>query len=510
MKRIISAIIIASILVSCSDGLQDQGGAIVPPSGSVEAASDVFIPVFFEKAADASGIATAGIIDMTPAGSPFGNTIAATSVMSTLPVMVSLDLVENTTAKNVFDSVEDEFLAYGFPVRFDRENSRKNNDGVYMKYYVMSEQEGNGDFPIGCIDYYYSDKTERFSYREIIMLNIDFVGTGNDGGELVSNILVIQYDDIPVEWVDGRAVFECGQIGTDGKAERNGTVDLIGFNSHGDGFSINRDYTIIRSDGKTFCQIYAPYYSVALRVNGGYPPQIDSILSDYTQAEDHTFTVEEAKRTGMNLINEILPVVYKNKNVKDTYHSYSSYRNDMLTEFSKDFEPKRADDRSLVGPHISVGDCASTIFDYETGEVAALGLIKLMSSVNYSSIGNQTNYNESNFQHFFKDIEYTDYVTIKGEGKSDDTDMLIKALIEAQLRVCGIDNENFIRNFIVSEAYSFNTMNDYGDFQWTSIPVDCSDPAAFEAKLKERYMDIYGLSSIDDVEPRYNPYPKES
>ena len=151
MKRIISAIIIASILVSCSDGLQDQGGAIVPPS---EIEGDVFIPVFFEKTADASGIATAGIIDMIPDGSPFDNTIAATSVMSTLPVMVSLDLVENTTAKNVFDSVEDEFLAYGFPVRFDRENSRKNNDGVYMKYYVMSEQEGNGNFPLGCSDYY--------------------------------------------------------------------------------------------------------------------------------------------------------------------------------------------------------------------------------------------------------------------------------------------------------------------------------------------------------------------
>ncbi len=507
MKRIVSAIIIASILVSCSDGLQDQGGAIVPPSGSVEAASDVFIPVFFEKTADASGIATAGIIDMTPDGSPFANTIAATSVMSTLPVMVSLDLVENTTAKNVFDSVEDEFLAYGFPVRFDRENSRKNNDGVYMKYYVMSEQKGNGDFPIGCIDYYYSDKTERFSYREIIMLNIDFSGTGNDSGKLISNILVIQYDDIPVEWVDGRAVFECGQIGADGTAEKNGTVDLIGFNSHGCVFSINRDYTIIRSDGKTFYQIYAPYYSVALRVNG-YPPQIDSILSKYTQVEDHTFTVEEANETGMNLINEILPVVYKNKNVKDTYHSYSSYRNDMLTEFSKDFEPKRADDQSLVGRDISVGDCASTIFDYETGEVAALGLVQLMSSVNYSSIGEKEHYDQTNFESFFPCITYEKYVTPNDNG-SDDADMLIKALIEAQLRVCGIDKENFIRNFIVSEAYSFNTSG-YGDFQWTSIPVDCSDPADFEAKLKERYATTIYNIPIEQVAPRYNPYPEES
>ena len=502
MKRIISAIIIASILVSCTDGLQDQGGAIVPPS---EIESDVFIPVFFEKTADASGIATAGIIDMIPDGSPFDNTIAATSVMSTLPVMVSLDLVENTTAKNVFDSVEDEFLAYGFPVRFDRENSRKNNDGVYMKYYVMSEQEGNGNFPIGCIDYYYSDKAERFSYREIIMLNIDFSGTGNDGGKLVSNILVIQYDDIPVEWVDGRAVFECGQIGADGTAEKNGTVDLIGFNSHGSGFSINRDYTIIRSDGKTFYQIYAPYYSVALRADGTFPPSIASILEKYTDSDDYTFTKEEALDTGMDMVNEILPVVYKNKNVKDTYHSYSSYRNDMLTEFSKDFEPKCADDKSLVGKDISVGDCASTIFDYETGEVAALGLIKLMSSVNYSSIGEKEHYDQTNFESFFPCITYEEYVTPNDNG-SDDADMLLKALIEAQLKVCGIDDENFI----VSEAYSCNTMDGYVDFQWTSIPVDCSDPAAFEAKLKERYMDIYGLSSIDDVEPRYNPYPEES
>ena len=58
MKRIVSAIIIASILVSCSDGLQDQGGAIVSPS---EIESDVFIPVFFEKTADASGIAVCAV-----------------------------------------------------------------------------------------------------------------------------------------------------------------------------------------------------------------------------------------------------------------------------------------------------------------------------------------------------------------------------------------------------------------------------------------------------------------
>ena len=236
---------------------------------------------------------------------------------------------------------------------------------------------------------------------------------------------------------------------------------------------------------------------MARKADGTFPPSIASILEKYTDSDDYTFTKEEALDTGMDMVNEILPVVYKNKNVKDTYHSYSSYRNDMLTEFSKDFEPKCADDKSLVGKDISVGDCASTIFDYETGEVAALGLIKLMSSVNYSSISDEEDYNDTNFEKFFG-IRY------------DNTDMLIKALIEAQLRVCGIDNENFIRNFIVSEAYSFNTMNDYGDFQWTSIPVDCSDPAAFEAKLKERYMDIYGLSSIDDVEPRYNPYPKES
>ena len=87
--------------------------------------------------------------------------------------------------------------------------------------------------------------------------------------------------------------------------------------------------------------------------------------------------------------------------------------------------------------------------------------------------------------------------------------MLIKALIEAQLKVCGIDNENFIRNFIVSEAYSFNTSG-YGDFQWTSIPVDCSDPADFEAKLKERYATTIYNIPIEQVAPRYNPYPEES
>ena len=157
---------------------------------------------------------------MTPEGSPFSQMMQAGAIMRTMPVMVSLNHISNDDG-NALASISDRSRAFGFPVRFDRENSRINNDGAFLRYDILSEQEDWSDDVIGRIDYYYNDKDYTFSYRQVLALNINYADVGLPGAEDIYApiVLVIEYMDVPIKGIEsnGRVSFNTAVIGRNGE-----------------------------------------------------------------------------------------------------------------------------------------------------------------------------------------------------------------------------------------------------------------------------------------------------
>ena len=58
--------------------------------------------------------------------------------MVTMPIMVGLNTVDNRDG-NALSRIEANTYGFGFPLRFNREHSKINNDGAYIRYDIMSE-----------------------------------------------------------------------------------------------------------------------------------------------------------------------------------------------------------------------------------------------------------------------------------------------------------------------------------------------------------------------------------
>ena len=88
----------------------------------------------------------------------------------------------------------------------------------------------------------------------------------------------------------------------------------------------------------------------------------------------------------------------------------------------------------------------------------------------------------TDFGDFYKDI--------KPDGMSDDE--LVKALINAHLRACGIENGNYIENYSYAETYK------HGMGIWP-ITVTTEDPDVFREKYKKGVEDFYTGRRISPV-----------
>lgn len=223
-KLLIVCAIIIGTMVACINNTPPIW--LIPPQEEAELPPDIYVPVFYDGVF-ASLLSSRGIVDMTPEGSPFKGMLEAGSIMRTMPVMVSLNHISNDD-RNALASISDRSRAFGFPVRFDRENSRINNDGAYLRYDILSEQEDWSDDVIGRIDYYYNDKDYTFSYRQVLALNINYADV--DAADIYSPaVLVIEYTDVPIRGVEsnGRVSFNTAVIGRNGEIEPKVTMDMI-------------------------------------------------------------------------------------------------------------------------------------------------------------------------------------------------------------------------------------------------------------------------------------------
>lgn len=126
------------------------------------------------------------------------------NVMRSLPIFPGLKSV-NASANAYINSIKGKSLkGYGFTltVRIAEET----DDGVFISYDIL---DGLGHTS-GTIEYYYSIKDKKFSYREIVMPLF-----GNTGGD---QIFVFEILNVPVEKVGNSFSFKAGELYDNGSS----------------------------------------------------------------------------------------------------------------------------------------------------------------------------------------------------------------------------------------------------------------------------------------------------
>lgn len=129
---------------------------------------------------------------------PYGFWLSS-AVMRSLPVLPGI----KTVSKSDFLSAVKEKTpyAYGFPLEI--KNAGFTKDGVYILYETKEE-----DRSFGQIEYYYSIKEKKFSYREIISPLLKDKGC--------DNIFVFELLDVPVEKTKDGLSFKVGELYNNG------------------------------------------------------------------------------------------------------------------------------------------------------------------------------------------------------------------------------------------------------------------------------------------------------
>ena len=194
---VLSIIIVLSLLVSCEDSSLPpalEGEVVVldflDSSSRALTSFPEDIPFLFIDDGN-TGIEEMGNI-------PYGFLMSC-NVMRSLPIFPGLKSV-NADANAYVNSVKGKKLkGYGFDIEV--ELAEKTDDGVFIVYKVFDER-GN---KTATIEYYYSIKDQKFSYREIVMSLMEDM----DGGDL---LFVFEMMNVPVTKEGNSFSFKAGEI----------------------------------------------------------------------------------------------------------------------------------------------------------------------------------------------------------------------------------------------------------------------------------------------------------
>lgn len=115
--------------------------------------------------------------------------------MQSLPILPG---VKTMYIKDVASALKDKTVyGYGFPLRV--KDIQITSDGIYILYELLEE-----DRAFGQIEYYYSIKDQKFSYREIVSPLL-----GNQGCD---SIFIFELLDVPVKKTFGGYSFKVGSL----------------------------------------------------------------------------------------------------------------------------------------------------------------------------------------------------------------------------------------------------------------------------------------------------------
>ena len=472
MRRIVIVLsaLLACMLAGCSpDVTKDVGD------------ENIVVPIFASVENYDNGGGSRGITEM-PTGGVWGDDPwRSSAIMQSLPAMIGFEELK----MNNFDSVKAEaeergrFSLIGFDVEAMTDTWRENDDGWFMQYRIWY-----GENPVGLIQYYYNKESKCFSYRQLVAVAAvfnNFVPT--------PFILGLEFQDIDVRNLNKVGQFSFGQLGPDGKIEEDALVDWIWlgkFDSQSgeatQGISFNRAWMSGRSDKDLFQS-----FIHADKVIGSDLFDHQDIYDQIAKLEDDGDYVIDTPAEAEAMDDTFLINVsgYMYANIRNLIHGYeggfSSYDDFMaasLEEIDKDFEAHEVKDGMR-----KLGNAVNTnpvIFSWSGGKSAAA---QTESSSGYAGGPDFASVRTK------EKLEKTDFLVFYPQLEGKDGKELVEALVDAHLRACGIEDEDYITNYAYAclEVPEYDTIPEYIK-RWP-MEVSSMDPGRFrtdfEAALKE-------------------------
>lgn len=426
-----------------------------------------------------------GITEM-PTGDVWGDDPwRSSAIMQSLPAMIGFEELK----MNNFDSVKAEaeargkFRLIGFDVEAMTDTWRENDDGWFMQYRIWY-----GENPVGLIQYYYNKESKCFSYRQLVAVAPVYNMNGKDFVP-TPFIIGLEFQDIDVRNLNKVGQFSFGQLGPDGKIEEDALVDWIWlgkFDSQSGyatkGISFNRAWMSGRSDKDLFQS-----FIHADKVIGSdlFDHQViyDQIAKLGDDGNHIIDTPAEADAMDVTFLINVSGYMYAN--IRNLIHGYeggfSSYEDFMaasLEEIDEGFEAHEVKDGMR-----KLGNAVNTnpvIFSWSGGKSAAAqttGDGGFAEGPDFASVKSREKLEKTDFLDFYPQLEGK-------EGKE-----LVEALVDAHLRACGIDDEDYITNYAYAclEVPEYDTIPEYIK-RWP-MEVTSMDPERFktdfEAALKE-------------------------
>lgn len=420
-------------------------------------------------------------IEQMPTGGPWSDDpMRSPSVMQSLPVMIGLESLDSDSFEDVKQAASDQgkIQLLGFQACAETDKWKENEDGIYLRYTV--EYDGTD---VGFIEYYYSIEERKFSYRQMVMLTLTAFGE--------HFVLSMEYDDIPVSDTSQEGSFSFGQL-EGGKICRNAFKDSLvltrlGFeNEYVEGIEFQRNYMSGTSSKNRFTSFFHPDLTEA-----AFPFDNEAIYSligniDGGNGDKYINTEEEAKAADLDFMMDIARIVYVNADKLASagpYDSYEAFRQASLKELCPAIEDElksRAED-----PYKPVGEkphsaANPVIFSWSENKSAAAQTLN--TGMEFHAVTREA-WEKTDFGYFYDDIKIENMET---------NEALVTVLISVHLKACGIEDENYIKNYTyaeLSDAYKS------GMGIWP-IEITNKNHSDFKTEYDQAVEDFYEQSGI--------------
>ena len=359
--------------------------------------------------------------------------------MSFVPMIQSLEKVDlnlSDIPNYVFSNYAN-FQVYGFNCNiysrddFWQDSFRITDDYFYFRFYVTD----NGRV-CGVIDYCYNIKTQRFSYREIIVLTLE--QDINNSELRIPSILTIEYEDIEIK--------EDGSFSTFDKDNReNAIVDIFQINKDENGEVkgiLNRFFPIAKSENNEIAVFLNPEDNEKYSISLG-----PEVIRELERRIGSDFLVNESERNDFshNVCSLLLNQYYKNGDSivhrdprngnHNNYKSYEEYLSDSILELKNKKEMDAiANSEDFV------------VFNYKTCKSATLRTGAYFNTNGGRLLPNtkEEDLNAMGFNEFYN----------TGELSS------LESFIKAHLEKCGVTDEVYITDYIfIAIKYCCITIN---------------------------------------------------
>ena len=233
MKKIFSLLVVLAflcvLLVGCDMNKQPVVNEPEEEAPLEEETFSMCVPVFGTSMVEDG---SKGLHNLTPEGSPFGDDFwGAAYCIQNLPMFFGVSQMDGLTVSSLKSRLNIEYKVFGLTVSPVLEAWKVNKDGVYLRYRIIEpdfKNYGSESGEIGYFDYYWNFEKQMFTYREVMALSLKVNGSYSQAPIAV---MVIEYDDVKVELKDGSLCYSIGNVGADGKIEKNGFIDFINVNS---------------------------------------------------------------------------------------------------------------------------------------------------------------------------------------------------------------------------------------------------------------------------------------